>query len=44
MIIDVHTDISRLTEFKQKGFNGKIKGEIQLDESKEILRIIIKPG
>lgn len=44
MIIDVHTDVNRLTEFEQKDLNGKIQGEIQLDKAKEILRIVIKPN
>ncbi len=42
-IIDVHTDKNRLTSLNEMGLNGKIQGEIQLDEPKEILRIIIKP-
>lgn len=41
--IEVHTDENRLTSLKENGFNGKIKGEIQLDETKKILRIVVKP-
>ncbi len=43
-VIDVHTDKNRLTSLNKMGLNRKIQGEIQLDKTKEILRLVINPN